>query len=557
MVLMANAAVNSAPKNDSRNSRLATVRGVEIFATGHYRGKDYTFADLCEIARNFKELGPAEQNLLRPPVVLGHEEHQEYLERTDLPAAGWPSALRVRSYYDQSSGKREAILIADFSEVPESIANMINARAYRKVSAEIYDDFQDDFGRGHGKALRRVALLGGEVPQVKRLADVPIAHFTESAHSRISRLRPIESQPCRSPNRGTFFVFAEVEPMDRAAMVSQLMAAMPSLSQAVIDTMTDDQLAELVKNLPAPAPAAAAAAAPAMMADRQTMIDELVAMGQDPLALEAMDDAALQSLYDQLMGAAAPAPSAMADVGGVDMSREEMIAALVAQGQDAASLETLTDDELAAMLMGTSAAVPAAAVSAAPMADRRPKKVTMQFAERQVQATLKRIAANEKITALHADRAKRQQVKIHKQQVSVFCDQMVREGRLLPAQRPAIETMLVRLDDVNPVHRFTESGRVKTETAFERKKRELLQWPVLVRFGERPGLSSKTGSNGSAAADTAAEVQKVAKFAEVHADSLTRAGRKPEAFVATFTEMRKKNPALTAAKYGVPAEFCS
>lgn len=349
--------------------------------------------------------------------------------------------------------------------------------------------------------------------------------------------------------------------MDRATMVSQLMAAMPNFSQAVIDTMTDDQLAEMVKNLPAPPAAAAAppaAPAPAMMADRQTMIDALVAVGQDPAALEAMDDPSLQALYDQLIadqgnGTATP----MADVNGVEMSREEMIAALVAQGQDEASLQAMTDDELAQMLAGMGTAPAATPAAATPMSDRSKKPAkALTFAERQANASLARIKAHERVLAMQAKRAKQRAGDLHKQNVSMFCDQLVKEGRLLPVQRPAVESMLVRLDDVNPVLKYSEGGRVRYETAFERKKRELRGWPVLVRFGERPGLTLSNGAQGHDHQAETAELQKVQKFAEVYADQITKGGIKPEVYVSRFVEMRKKNPALTARKYGVPAEMC-
>jgi hypothetical protein len=49
----------------------------------------------------------------------------------------------------------------------------IDTKAYRKVSAEIYDNFEDQ-GVDYGMALRRLALLGGEIPQVKALADLPM-----------------------------------------------------------------------------------------------------------------------------------------------------------------------------------------------------------------------------------------------------------------------------------------------------------------------------------------------------------------------------------------------
>lgn len=207
---MAHAGFRSPTHNTTsptRGQSLATVPGVEIFATGEFNGERWTLRDLAEIARNFNELGPSRKNLLKAPVVLGHEETQEFLERTDLPAAGWPSRVWVKPYRDPRTGAVEGILKADFAEVPAQIAGLINSRAYRKVSAEIYDDFRDDFGHSHGKALRRVSLLGGEIPKVKRLADIPLARFSESP-ARRAGIRLVQST--RSPQRGTVFCFSEI-----------------------------------------------------------------------------------------------------------------------------------------------------------------------------------------------------------------------------------------------------------------------------------------------------------------------------------------------------------
>ena len=43
------------------------IRGADLFASGVYRGKPYTVADLDEIAVNFRKL----KDQLDPPAVLG------------------------------------------------------------------------------------------------------------------------------------------------------------------------------------------------------------------------------------------------------------------------------------------------------------------------------------------------------------------------------------------------------------------------------------------------------------------------------------------------------
>jgi hypothetical protein len=495
-----------------------TIPGVEIFATGHYRGKDWSVRDLEEMAENFNKLGPDGNKLLQPPIVLGHEETQEFLEKTNLPSAGWPSKVWLKKYNDSATGKPEAILLANFADVPQSIANLIKNRRYRKVSAEIYDDFTDDHGNGYGKAIRRIALLGGEIPQVKRIADIPIDSFSDRPIAYGTRLRRGESNASKS--RGTYYVFSEVIPMDRASLSAQALAA--GLDQAVIDTMTDDQLAAVVKVLPA----AAAPADPLMMADmpREDLIAELVAAGQDPATLEPLSDDELQELYNQLNGGET---TTMAD-----MTREEMIAELVAQGQDPVALEAKTDDELAAMLKPAEAA---AAPAVAAMSERNRQRRTLT-STRRLNVALAREEARLKVRLRE----------VKKRDAESFCESLVTAGRIRPVDKANYLALLMTLNDVRHVHKFTEGGKVKAVTAYEAKKKELSKLPVVIHFGEK--LQSKTTT-------TEGEVQKVKSFAEMNQGAIKASGKTKEQFVHSFTELRKKKPELTAVEFGIPADF--
>lgn len=178
-------------------------KGVEIFAAGRYRDKHYTIRDLDAMVRNFILLGPRGKKLLQPPNVIGHEDDQEFLDRTDLPAAGWPKRV----------WRKGSKLFADFGEMPAEVAHAINTRAYRKVSAEIYDDFVDDQGNHYGKALRRVAILGAEIPQVKSLADIPYAtpeyDADQDSPEDLKRLDAYECEP------GIWRAFCERVPVRR------------------------------------------------------------------------------------------------------------------------------------------------------------------------------------------------------------------------------------------------------------------------------------------------------------------------------------------------------
>lgn len=540
-----------------------TVPGVELFATGTYRGKTWTLADLDEMCRNGRRLGPKGLKLLNPPAVYGHEEEQEFLDRTDWPAAAWvdTDSLRVRKYADPASGKTEGVLVGDLTGVIPEAAEALRQKRYRKVSAEIYDDFRDDFGNSFGKAIRRVALLGGEVPQVKRLADIP------DPVRMSERPRTLTPGEARMTGEGTWVCFAESGPMDRSRLLAAVQAAMPNVSRATFDAMTDDQLADLAKNAPTP-PATpdpnAAGATPLMPMDdttapteepamtREELIAALTEMGQDAAELEGLSDEDLQALYDEISeDAAEPPEGETEDMGDpAVMTRDELVAELSAAGQDAAALQGMTDDDLRALyaqVVGAATATTPAAPPppAVPMSDRR--RPADRFSERRRVATAARVHKM-------ADQLYRQMARTFaenkKADAQAFCDRLVKEGRILPAHVADVYLpLLMSLDNTNSVHRHSEGGKTRMVSAYDLKKARLARLPVIVKYGERFG-----GDAGKA--DDSAEANKVERFSEAFSDSLTKGGIAPAVYVERFKELRKKNPALTAKAYGVPAEFC-
>jgi len=139
-------------------------KNVLIFEIGQVESKTYTEKDLERIVENFNKLIKTH----RPPLVaLGHGENQELLQKSGLPAAGWVSSLKAK-------GKK---LIADFKEVPDLVVKAIKNAAYRFPSVEIYRNFTFDDVE-FGPVLRRVALLGADIPRIKSLGDV-VARYEE------------------------------------------------------------------------------------------------------------------------------------------------------------------------------------------------------------------------------------------------------------------------------------------------------------------------------------------------------------------------------------------
>lgn len=228
-----------------------SLSGVEIFRAGNHRGKEYTEADLDDMVRNFnlfsnpklaamksasgklaeqdkekfaaifeeacseepaaeaaahdylaeRGIEPAAEAVptLRVPGVLGHEETQEFLERSDLPAAAWATKV----YRDGP------MLKANLAEIPPKVVRLLKGKAYRTVSAEVYDEPPEGVP-GKGKMLRRIAFLGGEIPQIKSLDDIPAPETNAEAAVKFDRVELRIRDLFQAPGDGAFTVFCEV-----------------------------------------------------------------------------------------------------------------------------------------------------------------------------------------------------------------------------------------------------------------------------------------------------------------------------------------------------------
>lgn len=352
--------------------------------------------------------------------------------------------------------------------------------------------------------------------------------------------------------------------MDRTSMMAAVQAAMPGLSQSTLDAMSDDALADLVKNIPTaspvPDPSAIAPVAPSgMMADlpREELVAALTDAGEDPAELEGMSDDELQAMLDEIEGGGEGGPEAEGEVETMGdpatMSREELITELVASGQDAAALEALPDEELRAMhtqvVGGATATAPAAAAPVVPMGESvrnrtRPRQAQRQnFAERES----KRLVRNLKRLNTFAERENRRLVaasaEAKRRDVAAFCEQLVREGRATPAQVQVVyKPLLLAMDNTHSVHKFTDGKVTRRVTAYELKKQELLALAPVVKFGERFGKDGQVGVDGDR------EVRIVERFAEANNEHLKRGGTSGARLVADFKKMREKNPEITAAK---------
>lgn len=142
---------------------------VEIFETGTWHGDEYTTKDLDDMVSAFADTRDA----LKPHVKLGHSNNQSLLQKDGYPSAGWITGLKRQ-------GEK---LLARIENVPEKIYNLINSKAYGRISSEIYWNLKLN-GQKHRRALKAIALLGADTPEVHSLDDF-ISLYTENFNGQL------------------------------------------------------------------------------------------------------------------------------------------------------------------------------------------------------------------------------------------------------------------------------------------------------------------------------------------------------------------------------------
>jgi len=475
--------------------------GVRLFASGHYPGQpqpDWPPAKVRAIAAEAKRLGPSGVSLLIPPAVLGHEENQDWLEDTSLPAAGWVDPDSVKAEPDPEF-PGHVILTGDIVDVPDKVkTEQLDTGAYKFGSVEFYTP-KDDFGKPQGLTIRRFGLLGGgSIPNVKRLGPLPkpvpmpggTAKFSEAGGAG-EKFKTVAGDAVSFT-----LAFSERQSMDRTACITAIKAAMPTVSQATLDALSDDQLKEFVAGLPQQTPAATVVAA--AEPTRDEMVAALVASGQDQATVAAMNDADLKAAFDLIKPPVASMGDCKTGGGGGD-----------------------------------------------------PKDDTTKMSEAQ-KAIAKQLADSKAALAeLHRfnEQTKRE---AKAAQVEPVCNDLVKSGLTPAFVNEWIKPQLLALDNTHAIHRFSEGGVQKSGTAFQAKlasaknlSRLVAEGKVFVKFGEKlPG--GGTGDTSTPEAKKAAAVQKARDHAATigaTAWSQTSFGS-ADGFVNKFSETFDKNPDL-------------
>lgn len=149
------------------------IQNLEILSAGTHNASTgkitITESDLDEIVGSFTALQGS--NIVKPHLKLGHTETQKWFGQTKgVPTLGWVDKV-------WRNGKK---LLANISDVPNALLDMIRAGRYHNVSAEIYHDAAiEKDGKKFSWVLSAIALLGCEMPAAKDLAGIAAALFTD------------------------------------------------------------------------------------------------------------------------------------------------------------------------------------------------------------------------------------------------------------------------------------------------------------------------------------------------------------------------------------------
>ena len=158
---------------------MPSMRRIHIFRAGRQTAMsgvsiDFTEADMAATAAAYD---PAKHEA---PIVVGHPA-------TDDPAHGWVRSL-------SASG---ADLFAEAHQVNPAFAELVQAGAYKKVSASFYPPQHPNNPTPGVYALRHVGYLGAQPPAVKGLKPTEFAEDAECVEIELdfSELTPPQEQP--------------------------------------------------------------------------------------------------------------------------------------------------------------------------------------------------------------------------------------------------------------------------------------------------------------------------------------------------------------------------
>lgn len=283
--------------NELKREGVGSLARVKLFAVGEHKpgGRVWTAGDMRAAVHNFQRFSEGPGAKLVVPVAVGHEDDQAWVSDTGLPAAGTVSRIEFDGH----------TLWGRIADIPSVFAEAIDNGSYYTVSCEFYDQPPEGL-TGEGATLRRVALLGGDIPAVKGLGRLPKVE-------RHAEVRRVTRHPWRRfrvtratarSGRGSYYTFAEaggaMDQTTKDTLIAVIKGKFAALSDEFLAALTDEQLQQLATE--ATATANSANAEPP--ADRAALVADILAAdpAKDQATLDAMSDDELKALWLQLMG---------------------------------------------------------------------------------------------------------------------------------------------------------------------------------------------------------------------------------------------------------------
>lgn len=431
------------------DDRLDLAR-VRLFRAGTYDAgtpdeETWTTDDLDAVVRNHQLLCQGQDALYRPVVVIGHPRPSADGAHTTIPAYAVVGDLRREG--DE--------LYGSFAEPAPELLEWVRGGYLRSLSVELYHDPDEanippHLARGaRGPMLRRVSMLGGHPPRGKGLW---VAGERECADGPM--------RYATKPGR----IFGEVATVDDTREHMQGVATKAGFGDTFLNSLDDNQVSLLIADLH----------------------DRVLSGGT------SSDQGVVEPDAD--------------DMGNNDMgtpSREQMIQDLVAQGQDEQTLQQMDDASLAELWQqmqagGGSGGGPAPAPST--YGERGPGKARPQVIQLSPHTLRSLVQAEARTAAAKAARPDT------RRRISEFCEQMVTEGYLTPAQvevdgqGKTVGPVRRRLERASAVASFGE-GKSELELQMD----EIRQGGRVRTFGERLASGNGGAVGGAGGVDQAFE----------------------------------------------------
>jgi hypothetical protein len=206
----------------------ADIKDYPIFRVGMWNKMEFAIEDLQQIAATWNEL----KDIHHVPLKLGHNDQQPLTD--GQPALGWIRNVRV------VDGK----LLADFTDMPVLLKELIKKRKFRSVSIELVIGAEYE-GKKIKYLLDAVAILGADQPAVRALPDLSM-YLASQSHGDVGGRRVTFKGQV---NRTVFT--SRNEPTGGSKMdedeVKKLIATSVAAAVAPLQTQIDGQHGELTK----------------------------------------------------------------------------------------------------------------------------------------------------------------------------------------------------------------------------------------------------------------------------------------------------------------------